>query len=64
MPLRNEPATPDTLLTVPEVAEMLKVSIRSIRRLIAQKEPTVVLIGRSAPIFPKSLTNFIKTNYH
>jgi excisionase family DNA binding protein len=62
MPLRNEPATPDTLLTVPEVAEMLKVSIRSIRRLIAHKELTVVLIGRSVRISSKSLANFIKKN--
>lgn len=62
MPLRNEPATPDTLLTVPEVAGMLKVSIRSIRRLIAHKELTVVLIGRSVRISSKSLKTFIKKN--
>ncbi len=60
MPPRNKPAAPDTLLTVPEVAGTLKVSIRTIRRLIAHKELTVVLIGRSVRIISKSLTNFIK----
>lgn len=48
-----------SLLTPREVAEILNVSLRSVRRLIAERRLAVVRIGRAARIRPESLETFL-----
>ena len=43
------------LLTAAEVAEILNVSIRSVRRLIADGKLPIVRLGRAVRILPESL---------
>jgi excisionase family DNA binding protein len=44
------PGLPGRLLTAKEVAEILNLSVRTVRRLIAQKKLATILIGRSLRI--------------
>lgn len=39
---------PDRLLTVPEVADTLRLSQRRVRQLIAERELTAIRVGRNA----------------
>ena len=50
---------PPQLLTVPEVALILRVSARTVYRLIAEKKLPVVRIGRSVRITPSAVSKII-----
>ena len=50
----------DSLLTVAEVAEILQLSVRSVRRLIAEKKLRIVRIGRAVRVRPEDLRSFIE----
>jgi excisionase family DNA binding protein len=52
----------DRLLTVAEVAELLRLSVRSVRRLIAEKQLRVVRVGRSVRVRPEDLKSFLDTS--
>lgn len=54
------PSDPAALLKVPEVARELSISKRSVWRLIAAEQLTVVRIGRSVRVTRSSLTEFIE----
>jgi excisionase family DNA binding protein len=47
------------LLTVPEVAEILRVSPRTVRRMIDDKRLPVVRFGRAVRVRVEALTAFI-----
>ena len=49
----------DQLLTVAEVADCLKLSVRSVRRLIARNQLSVIRIGRSVRVRLEDLNSFI-----
>jgi len=56
------PALPggiDPLLTVTEVAEVLRLSVRSVRRLILENKLRVVRIGRAVRVRPEDLRSFL-----
>jgi excisionase family DNA binding protein len=50
----------DLLLTVTDVAEVLRLSVRSVRRLIAEKKLRVVRIGHAVRVRPEDLQSFIE----
>lgn len=47
------------LMTLPQVAEYLAVSTRSVRRLIAQGEFKVLRIGRQLRVSPSDLESYL-----
>jgi excisionase family DNA binding protein len=49
----------EPLLTVEDVAARLQLSVRSIRRLIAENKLCVIRIGRSVRVRPEDLTSFV-----
>lgn len=49
----------EPLLTVADVAEVLRLSVRTVRRLIAEKQLRVVRVGRSVRVRPKDLRSFL-----
>lgn len=50
----------EALLTVCDVSARLKISVRSVRRLIAEKKLRVLYIGRSVRVRPEDLSSFIE----
>ena len=50
---------PGHLLTAKQVAEILNVSVRTVRRLIVQKKLAVVRIGKAVRVPPEALARFI-----
>ena len=50
---------PARLFTAAETAEILNVSLRTVRRLIAQKKLPTVRVGRSVRIRPAALAALI-----
>jgi excisionase family DNA binding protein len=63
MPSRNAiPAQLDRLLTAADAAEILNVSLRSVRRLIKSQKLPVVRIGRAVRIRPEALATLIARN--
>jgi len=52
-------ALPLRLLTPAEVAEILRISLRSVRRLIKDGKLPIVRIGRLVRIRPEALARFI-----
>lgn len=50
----------DRLLTVPEVATVLNVGERFVRRLVAERRVTVVHVGRHIRIPESALTAFVE----
>ena len=50
---------PERLPNAKEAADQLNVSVRTIRRLIAQKKLATTRIGRAVRILPKSLARLI-----
>ena len=50
---------PTHLLTAQEVADQLNVSLRTVRRLIAQKKLAIVRIGKAVRIRPEALASLI-----
>jgi excisionase family DNA binding protein len=59
MPIPMRPGPPTHLLTAQEVADQLNVSLRTIRRLIAQKKLAIVRIGKAVRIRPETIVSFI-----
>ena len=60
MPGPNPPRIPQrALLSAAEVAEVLNVSIRTVRRLIKDKKLSVVHVGRAVRIRPEALETLI-----
>ena len=49
----------ETLLTVAEVAGILRLSVRSVRRLVAENQLPVVRIGRAVRVRREDLRSFI-----
>ena len=49
----------EPLLTAAEVAKILRLSVRSVRRLIAENELHVVRVGRSVRVRPEDLRSFL-----
>jgi excisionase family DNA binding protein len=49
----------DPLLTVADVAKILRLSVRSVRRLIAENQVPVIRIGRAVRVRPEDLGAFI-----
>jgi excisionase family DNA binding protein len=57
------PANPlHPLLTVPEVAELLRLSPRSIRRLIADGRLPIVRLGRAIRIRPRDVEALVASS--
>ena len=52
----------DQLLTLPQVADRLQVSMSTVRRRVAAGELPVVVIGRSHRVRPEDLARYIETN--
>jgi excisionase family DNA binding protein len=50
---------PARLLTAAETAEILNVSLRTVRRLIAQKKLAIVRVGHAVRIRPEALAALI-----
>ena len=50
---------PKRLANAKEVADQLNVSVRTVRRLIAQKKLATIRIGRAVRILPESLARLI-----
>jgi excisionase family DNA binding protein len=50
---------PGHLLTAKQVAEILNVSVRTVRRLIVQKKLAVVRIGKAVRVTPEALAALI-----
>jgi excisionase family DNA binding protein len=57
--LPAEASAPDLVLTITEAATLLKVSSRSIRRLIDRGDLTVARFGRSVRITRRSIDRLI-----
>ena len=53
-------AEPETLLRIKEVAEALKVSTKTVRRLISLGEIPAVWIGGSSRVLQSDLDQYIK----
>ena len=49
----------DPLLTVSEVAKILRLSVRSVRRLIAENQLWVIRVGRAVRVRPEDVRAFI-----
>jgi excisionase family DNA binding protein len=49
----------EPLLTAADVARILRLSVRSIRRLIAEDELPVIRVGRSVRVRPEDLRSFL-----
>lgn len=54
---------PPALLTIPEVAERLQVSIKTIRRWIASGDLPTVRLGHQIRIQPKDLDIFLRQRW-
>jgi excisionase family DNA binding protein len=50
---------PQRLMTVREVAELLQLSNRQVRRLIANRQLEAVSVGRSVRIRPEALASLL-----
>lgn len=60
--MSNNDDTIGTLLTVKEVAALLKLSTRSVRRRIAEKVLPCIRIGRSIRVSKQDLDRYIAAN--
>jgi excisionase family DNA binding protein len=49
------------LLTIPEVAELLKVSERTVRRIQQQREIAFIKVGRSVRFARSDLASYLET---
>ena len=52
----------DQLLTLPQVAERLQVSMSTLRRRISAGDLPVVVVGHSHRVRPEDLARYIETN--
>ena len=56
---KSAPGLSERLPNAKEVADQLNVSVRTVRRLIAQKKLATIRIGRAVRILPGSLARLI-----
>ncbi|PWC55382.1 hypothetical protein TSH7_28500 [Azospirillum sp. TSH7] len=61
--MTKPPSRPAALLTIPEVAERLQVSIKTIRRWIASGDLPTVRLGSQIRIQPKDLDIFLRQRW-
>lgn len=61
-PLPTELEAGQSVLTIHETALLLRVSTRTVRRLVARREITVVRIGRSLRVTRDALDRFMSEN--
>lgn len=56
----NAPQTPERLLTIPEAAEFLRVSTKTIRRWITAGTLAAARLGQQWRIRPQDLNRFVR----
>jgi excisionase family DNA binding protein len=61
MPAHSQ-GTEERLLTVADVAEILRLSVRTVRRLIAEDQLPIVRIGRAVRVRGEDLRSFLDTS--
>ncbi|PGH58981.1 excisionase [Azospirillum palustre] len=61
--MSKPPSRPAALLTIPDVAERLQVSIKTIRRWIASGDLPTVRLGSQIRIQPKDLDIFLRQRW-
>jgi excisionase family DNA binding protein len=59
-PARGGPAAPEPLLTVGDAAELLRVSTRTVRRLVAAGELPALRVGRQVRLAPADLLAYLR----
>jgi excisionase family DNA binding protein len=64
LPPRTRSVRPPPLLTAADVAALLQVSVRTVRRLIAAGFLDVIQIGRSVRIAPEALKAMLAAGRH
>lgn len=57
---QNSSLTPEKLLTIPDAAELLRVSIKTIRRWIERGDLRAAKLGMQWRIRPQDLQNFVR----
>ncbi|GLR78896.1 helix-turn-helix domain-containing protein (plasmid) [Azospirillum oryzae] len=57
------PSRPPALLTIPDVAERLQVSVKTVRRWIVSGDLPTVRLGRQIRIQPKDLDIFLRQRW-
>ena len=62
--MSKPPSRPAALLTIPDVAERLQVSIKTIRRWIASGDLPTVRLGSQIRIQPKDLDIFLRQRWN
>ncbi|MGA1860594.1 helix-turn-helix domain-containing protein [Azospirillum sp. 11R-A] len=58
--MSKPPSRPPALLTIPDVADRLQVSIKTVRRWIVSGDLPTVRLGRQIRIQPKDLDIFLR----
>ncbi len=61
--MSKSPSRPPALLTIPDVAERLQVSIKTVRRWIVSGDLPTVRLGRQIRIQPKDLDIFLRQRW-
>ncbi|AWB07302.1 excisionase (plasmid) [Azospirillum humicireducens] len=61
--MSKPPSRPAALLTIPDVADRLQVSIKSVRRWIVSGDLPTVRLGRQIRIQPKDLDIFLRQRW-
>ncbi|WP_377805895.1 helix-turn-helix domain-containing protein [Azospirillum sp. A29] len=61
--MSKPPSRPPLLLTIPDVADRLQVSIKTVRRWIVSGELPTVRLGRQIRIQPKDLDIFLRQRW-
>ncbi len=62
--MSKPPSRPAALLTIPDVAERLQVSVKTIRRWIASGDLPTVRLGSQIRIQPKDLEIFLRQRWN
>lgn len=60
----HEHASPNRLLTMPEVADRLGMSSRWVRQMVADKQIASVRLGRAIRVFPEDVEAFARGRRH
>lgn len=61
--MSKPPSRPPALLTIPDVADRLQVSIKTVRRWIVSGDLPTVRLGRQIRIQPKDLDIFLRQRW-
>ncbi|CAO3424258.1 helix-turn-helix domain-containing protein [Azospirillum endophyticum] len=62
--MSKSPSRPPALLTIPEVADRLQVSIKTVRRWIVSGDLPTVRLGRQIRIQQKDLDIFLRQRWN